>query len=76
MLIINLEQKNTSIKCQLYELSDESIKEIEKRLPILYKPIKIFINLLKKDYFCYLFTKTQTIQKKVYSKIDKKKKFI
>tara|TARA_B100001287_G_C22682194_1_gene531165 strand:+ start:2419 stop:3756 length:1338 start_codon:yes stop_codon:yes gene_type:complete len=76
MLIINLEQKNTSIKCQLYELSDESIKEIEKRLPILYKPIKIFINLLKKRLFLLFVYKDSDHSKKGIFKIDKEKVYL
>lgn len=76
MLIINLEQKNTSIKCQLYELSDESIKEIEKRLPVLYKPTKIFINFLKKRLFLLFVYKDSDHSKKGLFRIDKEKVYL
>jgi len=44
-LMISLRKNKSFIKCQLYDINDESISEIKKRIPLISKPI---IFLLKK----------------------------
>jgi len=76
MLIVNLKHKNASLKCQLYSLNEESLNEIEKRLPILSKPVKFISNFLNMRLFLFFVYKDSDYSKKGLFKIIKDKVYL